>query len=111
MDRNHQEKTLSPNGQAEHGAPDRASIHSTTATTPGAQRRVLVVEDDPTIVEAIAARLRAEGFLVQTAPTARPPSRRPPPGTPTCSSSTSCCRASTAWRSAAGSRPNARYPY
>ncbi|MDT0441538.1 response regulator transcription factor [Streptomyces sp. DSM 41886] len=36
-------------------------------TTPGAQRRVLVVEDDPTIVEAIAARLRAEGFLVQTA--------------------------------------------
>ncbi|MEU6280465.1 MULTISPECIES: response regulator transcription factor [unclassified Streptomyces] len=36
-------------------------------TTPGAQRRVLVVEDDPTIVDAIAARLRAEGFLVQTA--------------------------------------------
>ncbi|WP_079032419.1 response regulator transcription factor [Streptomyces specialis] len=67
MDRNHQEKTLSSNGQAEHGAPDRANIHGTTATTPGAQRRVLVVEDDPTIVEAIAARLRAEGFLVQTA--------------------------------------------
>jgi DNA-binding response OmpR family regulator len=38
-----------------------------TAATPGAQRRVLVVEDDPTIVDAIAARLRAEGFLVQTA--------------------------------------------
>ncbi|MBB1243094.1 response regulator transcription factor [Streptomyces durbertensis] len=38
-----------------------------TAVTPGAQRRVLVVEDDPTIVEAIAARLRAEGFSVQTA--------------------------------------------
>lgn len=37
------------------------------AATPGAQRRVLVVEDDPTIVEAIAARLRAEGFQVQTA--------------------------------------------
>ncbi|GAA4674258.1 response regulator transcription factor [Streptomyces chumphonensis] len=37
------------------------------AATPGAQRRVLVVEDDPTIVEAIAARLRAEGFAVQTA--------------------------------------------
>ena len=41
---------------------------TTAATaTPGAQRRVLVVEDDPTIVDAIAARLRAEGFLVQTA--------------------------------------------
>ncbi|MFE0423100.1 response regulator transcription factor, partial [Streptomyces sp. NPDC058953] len=35
--------------------------------TQGAQRRVLVVEDDPTIVDAIATRLRAEGFLVQTA--------------------------------------------
>ncbi|MFE9255425.1 response regulator transcription factor [Streptomyces sp. NPDC006879] len=35
---------------------------------PGTQRRVLIVEDDPTIVDAIAARLRAEGFLVQTAP-------------------------------------------
>ena len=34
---------------------------------PGAQRRVLVVEDDPTIADAIAARLRAEGFQVQTA--------------------------------------------
>lgn len=38
-----------------------------TTVTPGAQRRVLVVEDDPTIVEAIAARLRAEGFAVTTA--------------------------------------------
>src|SRR4029079_12891245 len=37
------------------------------AATPGAQRRVLVVEDDPTIVEAIAARLRAEGFQAQAA--------------------------------------------
>ncbi|MFD7509174.1 response regulator transcription factor [Streptomyces sp. NPDC059853] len=47
---------------------ERATAHgAATASTPGAQRRVLVVEDDPTIVEAIAARLRAEGFLVQTA--------------------------------------------
>jgi DNA-binding response OmpR family regulator len=38
-----------------------------TAVAPGTQRRVLVVEDDTTIVEAISARLRAEGFLVQTA--------------------------------------------
>jgi DNA-binding response OmpR family regulator len=34
---------------------------------PGTQRRVLGVEDDPTIAEAIAARLRAEGFQVHTA--------------------------------------------
>ncbi|MDX2852058.1 response regulator transcription factor [Actinacidiphila glaucinigra] len=37
------------------------------AATPGAQRRVLVVEDDATIADAIAARLRAEGFQVRTA--------------------------------------------
>ncbi|TXS11428.1 DNA-binding response regulator [Streptomyces sp. adm13(2018)] len=43
------------------------TTHHGAAATPGAQRRVLVVEDDTTIVEAIAARLRAEGFLVQTA--------------------------------------------
>ncbi|MEU0462298.1 response regulator, partial [Micrococcus luteus] len=42
--------------------------HNGSATaTQGAQRRVLVVEDDQTIVDAIATRLRAEGFLVQTA--------------------------------------------
>lgn len=43
------------------------TTHNGVAATPGAQRRVLVVEDDSTIVDAIAARLRAEGFLVQTA--------------------------------------------
>jgi DNA-binding response OmpR family regulator len=37
------------------------------AVSPGAQRRVLVVEDDPTIADAIAARLRAEGFQLRTA--------------------------------------------
>ncbi len=37
------------------------------APLPGTQRRVLVVEDDPTIADAIAARLRAEGFQVHTA--------------------------------------------
>ncbi len=31
------------------------------------QRRVLVVDDDPTIADSVAARLRAEGFDVQTA--------------------------------------------
>jgi DNA-binding response OmpR family regulator len=35
--------------------------------TAGAQRRVLVVEDDQTITQAIAARLQAEGFQVRTA--------------------------------------------
>ena len=43
------------------------TTHNGVAATPGAQRRVLVVEDDSTIVDAIAARLRAEGFMVQTA--------------------------------------------
>ncbi|MCX4781019.1 MULTISPECIES: response regulator transcription factor [Streptomyces] len=43
------------------------TTHNGAAATPGAQRRVLVVEDDHTIAEAIAARLRAEGFQVQTA--------------------------------------------
>ncbi|WP_435126081.1 response regulator transcription factor [Actinacidiphila sp. bgisy144] len=38
-----------------------------SAQTTGAQRRVLVVEDDQTIVQAIAARLQAEGFQVRTA--------------------------------------------
>lgn len=45
----------------------QTSHNGNSAATPGAQRRVLVVEDDTTIVEAISARLRAEGFLVQTA--------------------------------------------
>jgi DNA-binding response OmpR family regulator len=31
------------------------------------QRRVLVVDDDPTIADSVAARLRAEGFAVDTA--------------------------------------------
>jgi DNA-binding response OmpR family regulator len=31
------------------------------------QRRVLVVEDEPTIAESVAARLRAEGFTVDIA--------------------------------------------
>ncbi|OJF11493.1 response regulator transcription factor [Couchioplanes caeruleus] len=31
------------------------------------ERRVLVVEDEPTIAEAVAARLRAEGFVVHLA--------------------------------------------
>ncbi|WP_245246759.1 response regulator transcription factor [Streptomyces lonarensis] len=47
----------------EAGDPSEAGA----ASTPGAQRRILVVEDDPTILDAISVRLTAEGFLVQTA--------------------------------------------
>lgn len=46
------------------------------------ERRVLVVEDDRAIADAVAARLRAEGFLVQIAgdgPSAVEAARRTPP--------------------------------
>jgi DNA-binding response OmpR family regulator len=46
------------------------------------ERRVLVVEDERTIADAIAARLRAEGFLVEIAgdgPAAVAAARRTPP--------------------------------
>ncbi len=38
-----------------------------TNREPGSQRRVLVVDDEHTISESIAARLRAEGYAVRTA--------------------------------------------
>jgi DNA-binding response OmpR family regulator len=47
-----------------------------------AERRILVVEDERAIADAIAARLRAEGFLVQVAtdgPSAVAAARRTPP--------------------------------
>jgi DNA-binding response OmpR family regulator len=47
-----------------------------------AQRRVLVVEDERTIAESVAARLRAEGFAVEVAgdgPAAVAAARRTPP--------------------------------
>jgi DNA-binding response OmpR family regulator len=46
------------------------------------EQRVLVVEDERTIAEAVAARLRAEGFSVETAgdgPSAVEAARRTPP--------------------------------
>jgi DNA-binding response OmpR family regulator len=46
------------------------------------ERRVLVVEDERTIADAVAARLRAEGFVVQVAgdgPSAVEAARRTPP--------------------------------
>ena len=56
-------------------------------------RRVLVVEDDPTVAEVLLAYLRRAGFAAAR-------SRR---GHRTWSRSTSCCPGSTAWRSAVGS--------
>ena len=47
-----------------------------------AERRILVVEDEQTIADAVAARLRAEGFVVQVAgdgPSAVEAARRTPP--------------------------------
>jgi DNA-binding response OmpR family regulator len=47
-----------------------------------AERRILVVEDERTIADAVAARLRAEGFVVQVAgdgPGAVAAARRTPP--------------------------------
>ncbi|MCE7082750.1 response regulator transcription factor [Streptomyces sp. ST2-7A] len=55
------------NGEPPPSPADRPGHVTGPATTPGAQRRVLVVEDDPTILDAIAARMRAEGFVAQTA--------------------------------------------
>ena len=72
-------------------------------------RRILVVEDERTIAEAVAARLRAEGFAVDLARRRAGRGGRGPalPG-PTWSCSTSCCPASTGWRCAGGSRPSGR---
>lgn len=80
------------------------------AATPGAQRRVLVVEDDPTIVEAIAARLRAEGFQVQTATDGPAAVETAEAWQPDLLVLDVMLPASTAWRCAAGSRPSGRCP-
>jgi DNA-binding response OmpR family regulator len=42
-------------------------MSSTSANEPTAPRRVLVVEDEPTIAHAVATRLRAEGYQVDVA--------------------------------------------
>lgn len=44
-----------------------AATHAASVAGPGEQRLVLVVEDEPTIAEAVAARLRAEGFTTAVA--------------------------------------------
>ena len=55
----------------------------------GVRRRVLVVEDERTINQAVGDRLLAEGFDVRQAYDGPPgPSRRRRSGSPTCWSST-----------------------
>ncbi|SFD59843.1 response regulator transcription factor [Streptomyces aidingensis] len=70
MNQTHGSARSGGGGETDPHAPEngeRQRYPVSTVTTPGAQRRILVVEDDPTILEAIATRLRSEGFLVQTA--------------------------------------------
>ena len=66
--------------------------------------RILVVDDEPPIVELLTGYLEREGWLVETR-RRRPRAAWRPSGawTRTSWSSTSCCPASTASRSAAGS--------
>jgi DNA-binding response OmpR family regulator len=55
---------------------------STVGSEPAAPRRVLVVEDEPTIAHAVATRLRAEGYVVDVAgdgPSAVDSALREPP--------------------------------
>ncbi|MDX6513365.1 MAG: two-component system, OmpR family, response regulator [Gaiellaceae bacterium] len=42
-----------------------------SASTPGPERRILVVDDEPSIVDAVATALRYEGYLVEEAATGR----------------------------------------
>ena len=60
--------------------------------------RVLVVDDEPSIVDAVATSLRYEGFTVDEATTGRGRWPRPRTTRPTSSSSTSCCPTSTGSR-------------
>jgi two-component system OmpR family response regulator len=42
-----------------------------SASTPGPERRILVVDDEPSIADAVATALRYEGYLVEEAATGR----------------------------------------
>ena len=57
--------------------------------------RVLVVEDDEDIAQALQRSLRLEGYDVKIAADGVPRSTSPTPSCPTSSSSTSGCRGST----------------
>ena len=51
------------------------------------QQKILVVDDEPDILELVQYNLEKEGFQVETASTASRPSRLPPIGTRTSSCS------------------------
>ena len=69
---------------------------------------ILVVDDEQDILELVKYNLEKEGYRVTTVATGEDALGRRAPGRPTSSCSTSCCPASTAWRSAGGSRPTPR---
>ena len=54
-------------GGLAHARLDAGGAMQEVAAVETAQRRVLVVEDERTIADALAARLRAEGFAVEMA--------------------------------------------
>ena len=74
-------------------------------------RTILVVEDEASIAEAVATRLRSEGFEVTIAADGPAGVERCANAcAPTSSCSTSCCRASTASTSAARSSASGPVP-
>ena len=72
--------------------------------------RILLVEDDPSIREVTAMGLGAAGFAVTTAADGSRPRDVFGPSRTTSSCSTSCCRGSTASRSAARSGKTSTVP-
>lgn len=65
------------------------------------QPRILVVDDEPSIVDALVYNLSKEGFDVSTAFDGREALAKCQSQAPTCSSWTSCCPPWTVCRSAA----------
>ena len=76
---------------------------------PGAQPRILVVEDDSDLALLLAYNLAAEGYVVESVERATRRNFAWPRTRRTLSSSTGSCRASPASRFAGGSEP-ARTP-
>ena len=82
-----------------------------SAMAPALPRTILVIEDEAPIADAVAARLRTEGFAVEIAadgPVGR--GALPATSSPTSSCSTSCSPASTGSRSASSIQATARCP-
>jgi two-component system OmpR family response regulator len=72
--------------------------------------RILVVDDEPSIVDAVATALRYEGFEVRRRGTGRGAITAVTTSSRISSCSTGCCLTSTAWRSAAGCESAASRP-